>query len=274
MFSVLERQYSQFENVKTAECENGPVSGADGNAGLRMPGAGYRVGLPFGRKKSFHQGGAFQFQYAGGNDGFGVKWRAAGYPAVAVLIIGGAPNNTADFTPVQGPGTHEAGLHRYIYRGFGQVFAAQEIKGRSEGNHFSMGCYIGQFFGLVVAAGNDFTVYHHHRANGYFIFLKSQLRLFKGLPHKMLIVGRGNDGEVLVHAAKMAGRLQIANFRFNVVKQAFGLRLAGTAGFSHELHGCSRLPGCAIPVCTGTGGQAGIGRLNISIIRVIRGAFP
>ena len=74
------------------------------------------VPSPFAFEKTFHQFGAFFFQYAFGNFCFGVKGPVRiGNAFMAVLFIIGAPDDLADLAPVKGPGAHEAGFYGYVY---------------------------------------------------------------------------------------------------------------------------------------------------------------
>jgi hypothetical protein len=91
-------------------------------------------------------------------------------PAVAVLIIVCTIYYPADLAPVQGSGAHEAGFYRDIDGGFGEVFAAQEIKGGSEGDDLSVGGAVVESLCLVVSAGDDLIVQDDDGADGDLFF--------------------------------------------------------------------------------------------------------
>ncbi len=114
--------------------------------------------------------------------------------AVAAFIIGCAKDDPTNLSPVQSTRTHATGFNRYVEGGFGQVFAAQRIESRREGDHLGMCGGIAEFFGHVVAAGNDLVVHHYNGPDGYFICFESLLGLAEGQPHEMLVVHR--DGFV------------------------------------------------------------------------------
>lgn len=113
-----------------------------------------------------------------------------------MFFIGPANHNPANFAPVQGASTHVAGLERYIKGGIGQVFGTKVVEGGGDGNHFGMGGYIGQAFGLVVAPANNAAVLHHYGSHRNFGFLKGNAGLSQSHLHKMLVgIGKCHSGK-------------------------------------------------------------------------------
>lgn len=159
----------------------------------------------FAPEKRLHQQGAVVFQDTHFEFGFGMQQGFAAVEHETAFFIGSAVHHPPDLRPGQRAGAHDAGLECDEQGAIGQVLAAQMARGGREGQYFSVGCHVGQLFGLVVRPGDDAVVAYDDGAHGYFTGLVGFLRLGQGLLHE---VGVGVDGEH--DGAKVCFRSEIA----------------------------------------------------------------
>jgi hypothetical protein len=96
--------------------------------------------------------------------GFGMEYPATGQPVTPFGIVC-AEVKLAELGPVDGPGTHQAGLQGYVKGTIGQVLAAKGSGRRRNGQNFGMGRRVAELFHLVVRPRNHPVVAYHHGAD-------------------------------------------------------------------------------------------------------------
>ena len=101
--------------------------------------------------------------------GFGVK-QVGLHTAETALRVGRTVNYALQLGPEKRAGAHYAGLEGYVQGALREVFTAEVVGGGGNGQHFGVGGYVFQLFGLVVGAGNYFVAANYYGANGYFAF--------------------------------------------------------------------------------------------------------
>src|SRR5882757_3105638 len=118
-------------------------------------------------------------------------------PPVTILFVFGAKDHFTDLAPVQGARAHQAGFHGNIQCCFGKIFAPEMIESGSQRYDLGMRSAVRKSFGLVVSPGNDTSAHDDNGANGDLVLLISQPCLLQCLLHKIFVVHRMQDHEIL-----------------------------------------------------------------------------
>ena len=90
---------------------------------------------------------------------------------VAPFLVETAIDDARNLRPTDGTGTHHAGLDGDIKRTLCEIFSAQQVGGRGDGLHLSMGCHVAERLCEVVTAGDNTLFAHHDSSDGNLTFL-------------------------------------------------------------------------------------------------------
>lgn len=142
--------------------------------------------LSFLPEKVHHQFPALLAQYSLHHLCLGMQG-VGGILAVAPLVLAGSIDDAPHLGPPDGPGAHHAGFHGHVERAVGQVFAAEGIGSRRDGQHFGMRRHVVQGFRLVVGPRNDAPMAHHYGSYGYLPLGQSRLGLLQGHAHEAFV---------------------------------------------------------------------------------------
>ncbi len=93
-------------------------------------------------------------------------------------FILGTIDQSTQLCPPHCCSTHGARLEGYVKGALVEIFSSKCIGSCGDGEHFGMGGYIVEQFGLVVCPGYDLIATHHDGAHWYLTSFECQSGLF------------------------------------------------------------------------------------------------